>query len=95
MEFAKNGTKLLHAHLQYVFNILTKYYEAIGVCFHNVCTVNIHFIYTMLQMGLTVLPAKSDRDVMFCLQSYQGLRIKGLLVYLSYPQDRINTQVIY
>ena len=23
----------------------------------------------------TVLPAKSDSDVMFCLQSYQGLRI--------------------
>ena len=32
----------------------------------------------------TVLPAKSDNDVMFCLQSYQVLRI-----------DRINTQVIY
>ena len=32
---------------------------------------------------LTVLPDKSDSDVVFCLQSYQG------------PQDRINTQVIY
>ena len=41
-----------------------------------------------------VLPAKSDIDVMFCLQSYQGLRIDISLVYLSYPQDRINTQVI-
>ena len=26
----------------------------------------------------TVLPAKSDSDIMFCLQSYQGLRIDRL-----------------
>ena len=43
----------------------------------------------------TVLPAKSDSDVMFCLPSYEGLRIDRLLVYESYPQDRIHTQVIY
>ena len=30
-----------------------------------------------------VLPAKRDSDVMFCLQSYQGLRIDISLVYLS------------
>ena len=30
---------------------------------------------------VTVLPAKSDSDVMFCLQSYQWLRIKRSLVY--------------
>ena len=29
----------------------------------------------------TVLPAKSDSDVMFCLQSYQGLIIDKSLVY--------------
>ena len=29
----------------------------------------------------TVLPAKSDSDVMFCLQSYQGLIIERSLVY--------------
>ena len=29
----------------------------------------------------TILPAKSDSDVMFCLQSYQGLRIDRSLVY--------------
>ena len=29
----------------------------------------------------TVLPAKSDSDYMFCLQSYQGLRIDRSLVY--------------
>ena len=46
-------------------------------------------------MQATVKPAKSDRDVMFCLQNYQGLRIDISLVYQSYPQDRINTQVIY
>ena len=28
-----------------------------------------------------VLPAKSDSDVMFCLQSYQGLIIDRSLVY--------------
>ena len=46
-------------------------------------------------MNTTALPAKSDSDVMFCLQSYQGLKIDRSLVYLSYPQDRINAQVIY
>ena len=66
----------------------------------------------------TVLPAKSDSDVMFSLQSYQGFRIATallaksdsgvmfclqsymyqrhiidrLIVYLSYPQDIINTR---
>ena len=29
----------------------------------------------------TILPVKSDSDVMFCLQSYLGLRIDGSLVY--------------
>ena len=43
----------------------------------------------------TVVPAKSDSDAMLCLQSYQGLRIDRSPVYLSYPQDRINTQMIY
>ena len=38
----------------------------------------------------TVLPAKSDSDVMFCLQSYQGLIIDISLFII-----RINTQVIY
>ena len=32
---------------------------------------------------------------MFCLQRYQELRIDRSLVHWSYPQDRINTQVIY
>ena len=40
-----------------------------------------------------VLPAKSDTDVMFCLQSYEGLIIDRSLVY--YMQSEINTQVIY
>ena len=30
---------------------------------------------------VTILPAKSDSDVTFCLQSYQGLRIDKSLVY--------------
>ena len=41
------------------------------------------------------MPAKSDSEAMFCLQSYQGLIIDRSLVHLSYPQDMINTQVIY
>ena len=41
-----------------------------------------------------VLPSKSDSGVMFCLQSYHGLIIDRSLVYQSYPQDRINTQMI-
>ena len=33
-------------------------------------------------LGLnTVLPTKSESDVMFCLQSYQGLIIDRILVY--------------
>ena len=43
----------------------------------------------------TVMPAKSDSDVMFRLYIYRGLRIDRSLVFSSYPQDRINTQVIY
>ena len=35
--------------------------------------------------GSTVLPTKSGSDVVFCLQSYQGLTIDRSLVYLSYP----------
>ena len=30
---------------------------------------------------VTVLPAKSDSDIMFCLQSYQGFIIARSLVY--------------
>ena len=29
----------------------------------------------------TVVPTKSDSDVMFCFQNYQGLRNDRLLVY--------------
>ena len=42
----------------------------------------------------TVLPAKSDSDVILCLQSYQRLIIDRSLLFYSYPHDRINTQVI-
>ena len=44
-----------------------------------------HCIFSLnvcvLVLCLTVLPAKSDSDVMFCLQSYQGLIIDRSLVY--------------
>ena len=35
----------------------------------------------ILYVQFTVLPAKSDSDVMFCLQMYQGLKVDGSLVY--------------
>ena len=35
----------------------------------------------MFPSQITAVPAKSDSDVMFCLQSYQGLRIHRSLVY--------------
>ena len=38
------------------------------------------FMLNEIRSGI-VLPAKSDSYVMFCLQSYQGLRIDGSLVY--------------
>ena len=37
--------------------------------------------FRMLKILATVLPAKSDSDFMFCLQSYQELIIDGSLVY--------------
>ena len=49
---------------------------------------------TLVVYIFTVLPAKSNSDVMFCLQRNQGLVIYRSLVYKSYPQDSINTQVI-
>ena len=42
---------------------------------------NFCFYWTYDKENATVLPAKSDSDVMFCLQSYQGLRIDRSLVY--------------
>ena len=50
---------------------------------------------SILGVSTTVLPAKSGSDIMFCLQSYQGLIIDRSLLYEFYPQDRVNTQVIY
>ena len=38
-------------------------------------------IQHMLCLYCTVLPAKSDSDFVFCLQSYQGLIIDISLVY--------------
>ena len=45
------------------------------------------------------MPTRSDSDVMFCLQNYQGFIIDisriGLKHYTSDLSIRINTQVIY
>ena len=37
--------------------------------------------YSIIMLLRTVVPAKSDSDVIFCLQKYQGLRIDRSLVY--------------
>ena len=39
------------------------------------------YVYNEYNLVATVVPAKSDSDVMFCLQSYQGLRIDKSLEY--------------
>ena len=36
---------------------------------------------SLVWLSSTVLPAKSDSDLMFCLESYQGLIIDRSLVY--------------
>ena len=40
-----------------------------------------HDLLAFVYGGTTVLPAKGDSGVMFCLQIYQGLRIDRSLVY--------------
>ena len=46
-----------------------------------------HVFAVIFESGTTDLLAKRDSDVMFCLQSNQGLIIDISLVHLSYPQD--------
>ena len=41
----------------------------------------IFFRFRLVTLTNTVVPAKSDSDVMFCLQCYQGLIIDISLVY--------------
>ena len=42
---------------------------------------SLHYMILQSKPTSTVLSAKSDSDVVFCLQSYQGLRIDRPLVY--------------
>ena len=60
------------------------------ICF--CLSYNVSFIAILIDLQCTVMPAKSDSDVMFCLQSYQILRIDRSFVG---AQNRIITQVIY
>ena len=53
--------------------------------------LHITWVCTLFTSESTVLPARSDSDVMFCLQSHWGLRIYRSLMYQYYPVDRINT----
>ena len=47
--------------------------KGLNIAFNNVLVKS--------RRSVTVLPAKSDKDVMFCLHSYYGLRINKSLVY--------------
>ena len=48
----------------------------------TILQINIKQIsYKLCNLQVTVLPAKSDSEVMFCLQSYHGLRIDRSFVY--------------
>ena len=49
--------------------------------FHSICLFIIYFLNIRFIVSATVLPAKSDSDDMFCLQSYQGLIIDRSRVY--------------
>ena len=62
-------------------NIYSKYgnaWKIIGL-FHEKMVLS-HSLNMNMQLP-TVLPAKSDSDIMFCLQSYQGLIIDRSHVY--------------
>ena len=73
--------------------IIIHFYERNGVCsdlhfFWLECSLQALVLMYMYLMSFgclisvcTVLPAKSDSDFMFCLQSYQGLIIDRSLVY--------------
>ena len=47
-------------------------------------------------MTTNVLPAKSDSDIMFCLQSYQGLRIdRSLWIGIRISSSDVNKLMFY
>ena len=47
----------------------------------ELCVFFVMIVCTNKMGYSTVLPAKSDSGIMFCLQSYQGLKIDRSLVY--------------
>ena len=58
----------------YLFNIIDNYVGGFPLLFSGIFEI-IAIIYIYGKNICTVLPAKSESDVVFCLQSYQGLRI--------------------
>ena len=63
--------------------ILVLHVHCLANCLRMKVSVSLHQKGWQLSLGrlITVLPAKSDSGVMFCLQSYHGLIIDRLLVY--------------
>ena len=69
LEAEENGARLVHG-TRHVFDKEVKtMWQVIHKAFEKVSSSLVYF-----SMNTTVLPAKSDSDVMFCLHSYQGLR---------------------
>ena len=76
----------------YQARLLLEVHSDLGqtVCYRDDRIYSKHYLVTglaakelirILKTGTTVLPAKSVSDVMFCLQSYQGLTVDRSLVY--------------
>ena len=83
-------------YISHFFNIGSITHVSPSICLLLLYTIRLPTCPTYPpQTVRTVLPAKSDCDVIFCLQSYKGLIIDRSHMYLSNPQDRINAQVIY
>ena len=71
----------------------------------NLINLKVNNIILCLPYIGTVVPAKSDSDIIVCLQFLRKsinlntplllTRIDRSLVYKSYPADRINTEEIY
>ena len=79
----KNGQNILYEKIWIDLNSNRICTCGFGNVFqHSVNATLLRKAQTMYMMlVVTVLPAKSDSDVMFCLHSYQGRRIDKSLVY--------------
>ena len=72
--------------IDYELNLNKTFYHEPRVCYKSDQGRAFVSDISKLQFSAcTVLPAKSDSDIMFCLQHYWGLIIDRSHVYSSYP----------